>query len=42
MPITQKVQIFFPAQKFSEYADIIVYVYYDDQREVEDYYVGGS
>jgi len=40
--IQNKVYIYFPKMHSSDYVDIILYVYFDNNNLVEDYFVGGS
>lgn len=40
--IEHKVEIIFPKVSADQYTDVILYVYYDKDENVTDYYVGGS
>ena len=41
-PITGKVLVYFPAESATDGYDVILYVYVDEQGNVEDHFVGGS
>ena len=40
--ITNKVYIYFPTTSSNSYDDIILYIYFNSNGQVEDFFVGGS